>query len=88
MTQDKDHAFTNSILARLEAMNNVQALRDETGITSLVKEELKFGEILNAKLKLLNKEGKYNLVDSAIMADNDLLLKEATYSYWIACGKK
>jgi hypothetical protein len=88
MNTPKDHKFVTDILTKLTAMNNVQILKDGNGIISLVKEDLKFGEVSNTKLKLLNKEGKYYLVDNAIISDNDLLLKEATNSYWIAAGKK
>lgn len=88
MSTNKDYKFTSKILTKLAGMNNVQIVRDETGGVSLVKEELKFGEILNTKLKLLNKEGKYHLINNSIISDNDLLLKAATNAYWIASGKK
>lgn len=88
MNTNKEHKFTSDILTKLAGMNNVQGVKDETGLISLVKEELKFGEILNTKLKLLNKEGKYHLIDNSIISDNDLLLKAATNAYWIAAGKK
>lgn len=88
MSTNKDQKFPSNILAKLVGMNNVQVVKDETGIISLVKEELKFGEILNARVKLLNKEGKYHLIDNSIISDNDLLLKAATNAYWIAAGKK
>ncbi len=88
MSTNKDHKFTSKILTKLAGMNNVQIVQDEKGGVSLVKEELKFGEILNTKLKLLNKEGKYHLINNSIISDNDLLLKAATNAYWIASGKK
>lgn len=88
MNTNKDHKFTSEILTKLAGMNNVQIIKDETGIISLVKEELKFGEILNSEVKLLNKEGKYHLIDNSIISDNDLLLKAATNAYWIVSGKK
>lgn len=88
MDTPKDHKFVTEILTKLTAMNNVQVLKEVTGTISLVKEDLKFGEISNAKLKLLSKEGKYHLIDNAVIKDQDLLLKEATNSYWIAAGKK
>jgi hypothetical protein len=88
MSTNKDYKLTSKILTKLAGMNNVQIVRDETGGVSLVKEELKFGEILNTKLKLLNKEGKYHLINNSIISDNDLLLKAATNAYWIASGKK
>ena len=88
MNTNKDHKFSSKILTKLVGMNNVQIVKNDTGSVSLVKEELKFGEILNAKLKLLNKEGKYHLINNSIISDNDLLLKAATNAYWIASGKK
>ncbi len=88
MNTSKDHKFVTEILAKLTAMNNVQASKEITGVISLMKEDLKFGEVFNNKLKLLAKDGKYHLVDHVVIKDNDLLLQEATNSYWIAAGKK
>ena len=88
MRTNKDHRFTSEILTKLSGMNNVQIVKDDTGRISLVKEDFKFGEILNSRVKLLNKEGKYHFIDNTIISDNDLLLKAATNAYWIACGKK
>ena len=88
MNTPKDQKFVTDILTKLTAMNNVQISKEITDIVSLVKEDLKFGEVVNNKLKLLGKDGKYHLVDNTVIKDNDLLLREATHSYWIAAGKK
>lgn len=88
MSPSKDQKFVTDVLTKLTAMNNVQASQETSDIISLIKEDVKFGEVLNNKLKLLGKDGKYHLVDNAVIKDNDLLLKEATNSYWIAAGKK
>lgn len=88
MSINKNHKFTNEILTKLAGMHNVQIVKEETGIMSLVKENLKFGEIFNTRVKLLHKEGKYHFINDSIISDNDLLLQMATNAYWIACGKK
>lgn len=80
--------FTSVILESLSAMHEVSAEKKSENLTELFKDGFKFGEVVNNQLRLLNKNGNYTLVEDETLSNKDQLLRDATYSYWVATGQK